>query len=67
MISINFSDRNPALCLILPGLSCHCRVGFLMEPQKERKMGEGGKGGGLRRGKRIVRFWKRGLVNHASV
>ncbi len=64
---MNFSDRNPLLYLILLGLSCLCKVGFLTEPQKERKMGEGGKGGRLRRGKRIVCFWKRGLVKCVSV
>jgi len=57
---MNLSIRQPLLYLILPGLSCLCNVVFLTEPQKERKMGEGGKGGRLRRGKRIVCFFGRG-------
>lgn len=40
---MNFCDRNPALHLVLLGISRLCKV--LTEPQEERKMGGGWKGG----------------------
>lgn len=58
---MNFSDRETLLYLILPGLFCLCKAGFLAESQEERKKKGGGwRGGGYVEEKELCVFGRGG-------